>query len=126
MTSIEWFIEKALNDYGRSILWQEIKMAKEMHKQEMSDSYKDNHIVDSNEMVEKTFNTNTMTNNKTTLSILSHGITATIDFDNKDVTVSEMFDAFTTAMIGVSYTPDQIKNHILDVAYEIQEMQQSN
>ena len=67
-----------------------------------------------------------MTNNKTTLSILSHGITATIDFDNKDVTVGEMFDAFTTAMIGVSYTPDQIKNHILDVAYEIQEMQQSN
>lgn len=63
-----------------------------------------------------------MTQNKTTLSITSHGVTTSISFDH-DVTVSEMFDAFTTAMIGVSYTPDQIKNHILEVADEIQEMQ---
>jgi hypothetical protein len=35
MTSIEWLIEKAFNDYGKSVLWQEIKMSKEMHKQEM-------------------------------------------------------------------------------------------
>lgn len=66
-----------------------------------------------------------MKQNKTTLSITSHNVTTTVSFEH-DVTVSEMFDAFTTAMIGVSYTPDQIKNHILDVAYEIQEMQQSN
>lgn len=74
-----------------------------------------------------TFNTNfdqitwedIMKNNKTTLSILSHGVTASIDFDNKDVTVGEMFDAFKSAMIGVSYTESQINDYIKQLAYEL-------
>lgn len=35
MTSIEWLIEKTLSDFGKSVKWQEIEMAKKMYKAEI-------------------------------------------------------------------------------------------
>ena len=39
MTSIEWLIEKTLSDFGKSVKWQEIEMAKKMHKEEIKMAY---------------------------------------------------------------------------------------
>jgi hypothetical protein len=68
MTSIEWLFNKLWEEPKDKLTWYSIlEEAKEMHKQEMSDSYQngwmscekwfedkelDDHIVDTNEMVE--------------------------------------------------------------------------
>jgi len=38
-TAVEFLIEKTFSDYGKSILRQEIKMALEMEKQQIIESY---------------------------------------------------------------------------------------
>jgi hypothetical protein len=39
LSSIEWLVEKTFSDFGKSVKSQEIKMAIEMHNQEIIDAY---------------------------------------------------------------------------------------
>ncbi len=49
-----------------------------------------------------------MDNIKTTLSINSYGIDTTITFPSSDITAEDMVQAFFTAMIGATFSPEQV------------------
>jgi hypothetical protein len=49
----------------------------------------------------------------TILTITSNGITASVTFDHSEVTIGEMFDAFKAAMVGITFTDDQIREYVM-------------
>lgn len=55
------------------------------------------------------------------LELSNHDITVTIGVPREDVTINECFDMFTSCLIGVSFTKEQIDNYIIDKAEELSE-----
>jgi hypothetical protein len=61
-------------------------------------------------------------NKPTTLSITNHGVTVSVSFDHSDLTIGELFEAFKAAMIGITFSEDQIRDHVMQLAYEWENM----
>lgn len=52
------------------------------------------------------------------LTLKMHNITIEIKTETDDITIDEMFDYFSSALIGCSFAPIQIQNYITDKAQE--------
>jgi hypothetical protein len=61
-------------------------------------------------------------NKPTTLSITNFGVTVSVNFDHSDVTIGQMFDAFKAAMVGITFSEEQIREHVIQLAYEWENM----
>lgn len=54
----------------------------------------------------------------TTLQITNHGVTVSIMIDHSDVTIGEMFDAFKAAMVGITFSEEQIRDYMSQLVRE--------
>lgn len=52
------------------------------------------------------------------LTLKMHNTTIEIKTETDDLTIDEMFEYFSSALIGCSFTPIQIQNYITDKAQE--------
>ena len=57
-------------------------------------------------------------NKPTTLQIINHGVTVSVTIDHSDVTIGEMFDAFKAAMVGITFSEEQIRDYMAQLVYE--------
>lgn len=53
-------------------------------------------------------------NHPTKLSLTIHGYTISIDFDHSDLTLDEIFQAFKTALVGATWSEEQIEEYIIE------------
>jgi hypothetical protein len=58
----------------------------------------------------------------TTLSITNHGLTVSVSFDHSDITIGEMFEAFKAAMVGITFSEEQVREYVIQLAYEWENM----
>jgi N-acetylglucosamine-6-phosphate deacetylase len=59
-------------------------------------------------------------NKPTTLQIINHGVTISVTIDHSDVTIGEMFDAFKAAMVGITFSEEQMRDYMAQLVYEWQ------
>jgi N-acetylglucosamine-6-phosphate deacetylase len=59
-------------------------------------------------------------NKPTTLQIINHGVTISVTIDHSDVTIGEMFEAFKTAMVGITFSEEQMRDYMAQLVYEWQ------
>lgn len=48
------------------------------------------------------------------LSLFIHGYTISVEFDTSDVTMSEMFQAFKSLLVGATWNEKQIEDYIIE------------
>jgi hypothetical protein len=53
------------------------------------------------------------------LKLTNHGVTVTLETDNEDLSISEWFDLFRAALIGITFTNDQVSNYIVEEGLEL-------
>lgn len=56
--------------------------------------------------------------NKAIFSGESYGLKITYEFDNADIKITEAFDAMMNILIGLSFSPNQVKELIINLAEE--------
>jgi hypothetical protein len=58
-------------------------------------------------------------NHSTKLSLTIHGYTISVDFEHSDLTLSEMFQAFRTVLVGATWNEEQIDEYIIETGDEL-------
>jgi hypothetical protein len=61
-------------------------------------------------------------NKPTILSITNHNVTVSVSFDHSDLTIGELFEAFKAAMVGITFTEEQIREYVIQLAYKWENM----